>query len=158
MAEVCPAPPYASLAPSAKYNQAEEQKMTAQAHWAPSDGVTACKVETGDGAMVVDVDAEAGGDPTHPSPHDLLDASLAACTTLTLQLYIKRKAWALPHIHTVVTHTKDTTGYVMNRSIDFGDAVTPDQLVSLLRIADACPVHKTLTGNISIVTVARKSA
>ncbi|MHB8528644.1 MAG: DUF302 domain-containing protein, partial [Caulobacteraceae bacterium] len=35
----------------------------------------------------------AGGGATGPSPHDLLAAGLAACTTLTLRLYADRKAW-----------------------------------------------------------------
>lgn len=128
--------------------------MTAQALWAPTDGVTACKVDAKDGAMLVDLDVEAGGDPAHPSPHDLIDAALCACTTLTLQLYVKRKGWELPRIHVAVTHEKKDGVYVMNRTIDFGGPVSAEQLTSLMRIAEACPVHKTLTGAISIVTTA----
>jgi len=126
--------------------------MTAQAHWAPSDGATFCTVEAGDGTILVDLDAQAGGDPAHPSPHDLLDAALAACTTLTLQLYVKRKGWTLPQIHVRVTHAKEGAAYAMTRVIDFGGPVSDEQRTSMLRIADACPVHKTLSGEISIAT------
>jgi putative redox protein len=131
---------------------APPEKPTTAALWAADDGVTACAVVVGDGTLRVDLDVEAGGDPAHPSPHDLLDAALAACTSLTLELYTKRKGWVLPKIHVEVTHAKTPAAYVMIRRLDFGGPVTEEQLASLLRIADACPVHKTLMGSINIET------
>ena len=102
--------------------------------------------------MQSDLDVEAGG-TGQPTPHELLDAALAACTTLTLQLYLKRKGWAIDELRVEVTHEKAGAVYQMRRSIHVSGTLDSEQQASVLRIADACPVHKTLMGEIAINTV-----
>lgn len=125
--------------------------MNTQAQWRAADGASACKVQFERAAIDVDLDAEAGGSGL-PAPHDLLDAALAACTTLTLQLYIKRKAWAVREIQVDVSHAKGEHGHVMTRNISIQGSLEAEQYAALARIADACPVHKTLVGEIVIET------
>jgi putative redox protein len=123
-----------------------------QAQWSPESGSTACDVKLADDTWPVDIDVAAGGKGTHPSPHDLLDAALAACTTLTLQLYTKHKGWSAGTLRVEVTHERGAAGLVMKRSIHASGPISDEQRASLLRIANGCPVHKTLTGHIDIVT------
>lgn len=126
--------------------------MITHAQWSAASGASACQVGFDKAAIDVDLDAEAGGTGL-PTPHDLLDGALAACTTLTLQLYIKRKGWALQALRVEVTHAKGNGGaYLMTRSIHAEGALDAEQQAALLRIADACPVHKTLVGEIVIET------
>ncbi|WP_148715677.1 OsmC family protein [Chitinolyticbacter meiyuanensis] len=130
--------------------------MSAEARWHAANGRTACDIALPHGEVVADLDAEAGGG-AHPSPHDLLDAALAACTTLTLELYIKRKDWPVSSIRTEVGHEKATDTYLMRRTIHIDGAIDDEQRAALLRIAEACPVHKTLSGKIATHTELQQS-
>ena len=72
--------------------------MTIEATWLASSGSSACDLGNGTAHWKADLDAPMG-EPSIPNPHDLLDSALAACTTLTLQVYAKRKGYDLSLIH-----------------------------------------------------------
>jgi putative redox protein len=106
---------------------------------------------------LVDEPVEAGGTGLGPSPHGLLAAGLAACTTLTLRLYADRKAWPLEHINVAVSHEKEADQSppdLFRRSIRLQGPLDSEQTARLKEIADRCPVHKTLTTGSRIVTEA----
>lgn len=125
--------------------------MPTTASWSAESGTTASPIVFERGQFIADLDAELGGQ--HPSPHDLLDAALAACTALTLELYARRKAMPLERVEVQVAHEKTATGQAMRRSLVLvGDKLTAADRENLLRIAQMCPVHKTLTGQIAIAT------
>ena len=127
--------------------------MTTHAFWDAASGASASTATFTDGqTLAVDLDASAGG-LGGPAPHDLLDAALAACTTLTLQLYIKRKGMSVQQLRVEVSHAKNGTQHVMTRSLHVTGTLTDDEQASLLRVAEACPVHKTLVASSSIVTL-----
>ncbi|EON17307.1 osmotically inducible protein C [Cupriavidus sp. UYMSc13B] len=126
--------------------------MTIQATWQPSQGNSICHLTNGTAEWQADLDASAGGDTQYPNPHDLLDSALAACTTLTLQLYAKRKGYAITEVHVSVGHEEANGTYTMNREVKVSGELTPQILDDLLRVANRCPVHKTLSGQFSIQT------
>jgi putative redox protein len=125
--------------------------MTTQALWRLSSNSTSCSVDFGSTNTEVDIDAAAGGSDALPHPHDLLDGALAACTTLTLQLYAKHKKFDIQDIRTTVSHTTEG-GFKMKRTVHITGTLTDEIKASLLRIANNCPIHKTLTGEIAIDT------
>jgi putative redox protein len=128
------------------------------ATWQRASGVTACDVAFADGqAVAADLEPAVGG-KGGPTPHDLLDAALAACTTLTLQLYVQRKQMAVERIHVAVTHAQQDGRHVMSRTVQVTGTLTEADRVSLQRIAEACPVHKTLTTGSTVVTQTEVSA
>ena len=97
-----------------------------------------------------------GGTNKGMSPFQFLSAGLAACTSMTIRMYARRKGWPLDAIHVDVTHNKvhaqdcetceGMEGKVdhFNRDIHLSGALSDDQRQRLLEIADKCPVHKTL--------------
>ncbi|MFZ6694032.1 OsmC family protein [Undibacterium sp. SXout20W] len=102
-----------------------------------------------------DVDEAAGSLNLAPDPHDLLDSALAACTTLTLELYIRRRQMAVSDLRVTVDHieSKDEQGdvsYQMQRRIFIEGDITEAERVRLLEIANKCPIHKLLSGHITI--------
>ena len=128
------------------------------ATWQRASGATACDVAFADGQSVAaDLEPAVGG-KGGPTPHDLLDAALAACTTLTLQLYVQRKQMAVERIHVEVTHTQQDGRNVMSRTVQVTGTLTEADQASLQRIAEACPVHKTLTAGSTVVTQTQVSA
>jgi putative redox protein len=109
-------------------------------------------IEIGRHRLLTDLALEAGGEDTGPEPHDLLAAALAACTTLTVNLYARRKAWPLDEVQVEVRHGQEGGAYGLHRSIRYIGQLDEAQKARLLEVANHCPVHKTLSGTIDITT------
>lgn len=127
--------------------------------------ITVGDVAVGAHHLAADEAKEIGGDGTGPAPHELLLAGLGACTVMTLKLYAARKQWPLEHVSVRLTRRKikaadcpdcrtATEGEVeeMTREITLTGPLDADIRAKLLNIADKCPVHRTLTGEIKIRT------
>jgi putative redox protein len=95
-----------------------------------------------------------GGKDLGFAPKELLAASLAACTSITLRMYANRKAWDLTDVKVEVTFDEDSTENKLKiiRNIQLIGALETDQIARLLNIADKCPIHKILTNSIEIAT------
>lgn len=113
---------------------------------------TLVEISSGHALWWADLDMSNGGSGLHPNPHDLLDSALASCTVLTLQLYAARKDYPLEGVQTQVDRTHDGALYQLNRRIELSGALTQDQRQDLLRVANACPIHKALSGRFVIAT------
>ena len=104
-----------------------------------------------------DIDKTLGSDDRAPDPHDLLDSALAACTTLTLELYIRRRQLPVTGLRVTVDHVeeKDEQGqtlYKLQRRITIEGDVAETDRQRLLEIANKCPIHKVLSGKIAIAS------
>jgi len=110
-------------------------------------------IEIGPHQVLTDAPVESGGEASGPAPHDLLAAALAACTTLTVNLYARRKGWKLDEVLVSVQHGQEGAAYAFQRRIRLVGALGDDERARLLDIANKCPVHKTLSGPITIGTV-----
>ncbi len=105
-----------------------------------------------------------GGTDKGMSPYQFLSAGLAACTSMTIRMYARRKRWPLQHVFVDVTHDKvhaqdcdtceATVGKVdqFKRVVHLQGPLDDAQRQKLLEIADKCPVHRTLHGEISVMT------
>ena len=101
-------------------------------------------------ALVVDECKDAGGTDEGPSPQELLAASLATCTAITMEMYAKRKGWDIGPIGVSVEYTPSERGCPTKFSLDLqlpADA-TAEQRERLQVIAAKCPVHRTLEGEV----------
>jgi len=111
-------------------------------------------IEIGPHRLLTDVGPESGGEASGPAPHDLLAAALAACTTLTVNLYARRKGWPLDEVQVAVRHGQEGAAYVLHRTLRYLGQLSDEQKARLTDIANHCPVHKTLSGQILITTEA----
>jgi len=109
-------------------------------------------IEIGPHQVLTDAPVESGGEGSGPAPHDLLAAALAACTTLTVNLYARRKGWKLDEVLVTVDHGQEGAAYGFQRSIRLVGDLGAEERERLLDIANKCPVHKTLSGQIAIRT------
>lgn len=117
------------------------------------DGRIHARVTAGSFLIESGVDQASGGNNEAPSPHDLVEASLAACTILTLELYAKRKEWKLGTVTCSVKITSETSaGTEFVRTISFSESLTPEMRDRLEVIANKCPIHKLLSGSVTIKT------
>jgi putative redox protein len=100
--------------------------------------------------LVVDEPLDQGGDDAGPDPQELLAASLAACTAVTIEMYSARKGWDVGHVEVECEYNAAERGcptrfdLVLRLSADM-----PDEQVERLKvIAAKCPVHRALDGEV----------
>jgi len=117
-----------------------------------SVGTLAQQIEIGPHVLLTDAARDVGGEDRGPRPHELLDAALAACTALTLTLYARHKGIALTALDVEVSHEEHHGVYRMRRDIRVGGELSAEQRTRMLEIANNCPVHRTLSGKIDIVS------
>lgn len=124
------------------------------------------QVEVTAGQHTFIADEPAGvGDNAGPTPYDLLLASLGACTVMTLLIYARRKGWPLEgvetrlstrKVHAADVETCETDGSsrvdLIERELVLRGPLDGEQRLRLYEIADKCPVHRTLTGEIVVQT------
>lgn len=116
--------------------------------------------------LAVDEPRPLGGTDAGPTPYELLLASLAGCTAMTLRMYADRKGWPLEaavvwlrqaHAHEVDCEqcaSKPVGMGVVERRVDLVGPLSDEQKVRLLEIADRCPVKQTLERGIRISPLA----
>lgn len=102
--------------------------------------------------LISDEPVEDGGQNKGFSPKELLASSLAACTVATLKMYVNRKKWELEKIDIEVQLLEVEGKTVFKRNIVLHGKFELEQLDKLLKIANACPVHKILSASSSVET------
>jgi putative redox protein len=121
-------------------------------------------IRSGEHVLIADEPLDAGGNDTGPNPYDYLVAALGACTAMTLRMYARQKKWPLEKVRVKLEHSKvyatdcasceTKEGKVdrITRTIELEGPLSDEQRQRLREIADRCPVHRTLTSEIEILT------
>lgn len=99
-----------------------------------------------------DVSISLGGDGSALNPHELLEAALAACTSITVSMYARHKKWDLTDIKVKVQTVKEGPENIMSRVIEFIGELDQEQKTRLLDVANKCPIHKLLSAQVNIET------
>jgi len=87
-----------------------------------------------------------GGTAVGANPYELLSASLAACTAMTIRLQARRRKIPLSHIEVAVSyhHGGDGGRDSFERSIELDGNLGDEDRAQLMRAANMCPVGRTL--------------
>lgn len=122
---------------------------------AKRNGTLGAVSTTRDHQVVSGTTKQNGGEDEGMNPHELLEAALASCTIITVQMYANRKAWPLESTDVVVTIDSEGVDSHLTRQITFRGNLDEEQKAKLLEIANKCPIHKLLESNIKIETIAK---
>jgi putative redox protein len=100
--------------------------------------------------LSIDEPTDTGGTDAGPSPQELLAASLASCTAVTMEMYAGRKGWDVGDLEVVCEYTPAERGCPTRFSLilRFPPTLSDDQVAKLQVIAAKCPVHRTLDGEV----------
>jgi len=116
-------------------------------------------------SLVADEPESVGGEDSGPTPYDLLVAGLGACTSMTLQMYARRKGWPLEEARVRLKHrrihrsdeevaeqSEDARLDAVDREVELVGELDEEQRARLMEIADRCPVHRTLEAGVRVDT------
>lgn len=107
------------------------------------------EITNGTHRIIADEPTELGGKDLGLTPFELLYASLAACSCITMKMYLERKAWNIQHLSCDVTSIGENE---LLKTIVIKGALTDEQIQRTLTIAGKCPVHKRLEDIYTIKT------
>jgi putative redox protein len=100
--------------------------------------------------LTADEPEDHGGLDEGPSPQELLAASLASCTAITMEMYAKRKGWNVDGMEVDCDYTPAERGSATNFKLvmRMPAHLSEEQVERLRVIAAKCPVHRTLEGEV----------
>ena len=100
--------------------------------------------------ITADEPRSSGGDDAGPSPQELLAASLASCTAITMEMYANRKGWEPGEIVVDVDYAPAQRGSPTKFALKvrLPKELPEEQRERLMQIAARCPVHRTLEGEV----------
>jgi len=112
------------------------------------------QIVSGRHRLTADEPVPRGGSDSGPAPHELLLASLGACTSITLRMYAGRKDWELGKITVGLRYTEASEHQKahIERRLSFSKPLTHEQTQRLLEIAGKTPVTLMLMAAVAIDT------
>ncbi|MGH9382607.1 MAG: bifunctional alpha/beta hydrolase/OsmC family protein [Thermoanaerobaculia bacterium] len=143
----------------------KEEADEGKAGWVVARGAEAglrVRLTAGRHRLVADEPESVGGEDAGPDPYGYLLSALGACKAMTVRLYADRKGWPLAGSRIELKHdrvhaqdcadceTKEGKVDQIEVSLSFEGKLDDAQRTRLAEIAEMCPVHRTLTGEIKI--------
>jgi putative redox protein len=100
--------------------------------------------------LIADEKQDDGGEDAGPSPQELLAASLASCTAITMEMYANRKGWDVGEIKVDVNYEPAQRGSPTRFRMNVGlpKELPDEQRERLMQIAAKCPVHRALESEV----------
>jgi putative redox protein len=108
------------------------------------------EVEVRGHTVVADEPESSGGTDAGPNPQELLAASLASCSAITVEMYANRKGWEIGDVVVDVDYEPAQRGSPtkFRMTVHLPKELPEEQREKLMQIVAKCPVHRTLEGEV----------
>jgi putative redox protein len=107
--------------------------------------------------LITDEPERLGGEGNGPAPHELFPAALAACISTTLAMYARTRGWDLGVLTVAVDYDNHSAPRRFEIAIELGGDLTAEQLRRLEKVAESCPLRRSLEAGIEFVeTIGRR--
>jgi len=108
------------------------------------------EIEIRQHSVTADEAESTGGTDTGPNPQELLAASLASCSAITMEMYAQRKGWEIGEVVVDVDYEPSQRGSPtkFSMTVRLPKELPEDQRERLMTIVAKCPVHRTLEGEV----------
>ncbi len=115
-----------------------------------SGGSLKHEIELGEHSVLADEPEQNGGTDEGPNPQELLAASLASCSAITMEMYAQRKGWDIGDVEVAVDYEPAQRGSPtkFTMTVRLPKELPDDQRERLMQIVAKCPVHRTLEGEV----------
>jgi putative redox protein len=103
-----------------------------------------------DHSLKADEPRDTGGEDKGPNPQELLAASLASCSAITMEMYAERKGWDIGDVVVEVGYEPSQRGSPtrFEMIVKLPKELPEEQRERLMTIVAKCPVHRTLEGEV----------
>ena len=107
-------------------------------------------ISIGDHDVLADESHDHGGTDEAPNPQELLAASLASCSAITMEMYAIRKGWNIGEVVVDVDYEPAQRGSVTKfvMTVRLPKELSEEQREKLMQVVAKCPVHRTLEGEV----------
>ena len=115
-----------------------------------ADGTMRHSIEVGSHEVTADEQRDHGGTDAGPNPQELLAASLASCSAVTMEMYAKRRGWDIGEVVVEVDYEPAQRGSPTSfrMAVRLPRELAEEQREKLMQIVAKCPVHRTLEGEV----------
>src|SRR5437764_15235092 len=98
------------------------------------------RIEIGNHQLTIDEPTSNGGDDEGPNPQELLAASLASCTAVTMEMYAKHKGWEIGTVEVVCEYSPAERGCPTKFKLELRlpAGLDPERVEKLQVIAAKC--------------------
>jgi putative redox protein len=107
--------------------------------------------------LITDEPERLGGEGSGPAPHELFPAALAACVSTTLVMYARTKGWDLADVKVAVDYDHRSTPRRFDVAIEVGGDLSEAQLERLERVAQSCPLRRSIEAGVEFVEHIQRS-
>jgi putative redox protein len=112
--------------------------------WSHADTLRQDVLVDGRHRLITDEPEKLGGTDSGPAPHELVPAALAACIAVTMRRYARTKGWEVGDLSVDVVYDNTSTPRHFDVTINLPPDLAPKQVRRLLRVAEACPVRRSI--------------
>lgn len=102
--------------------------------------------------FIMDEPVDSDGQNLGPNPSDLLKASLAACTAMTMKMYAERKGWDMQDAEVEVEYERDLKNNItsFSKKVHISGDLTEEQRKRIFEIGGRCPIHRIISNTVEI--------
>jgi putative redox protein len=107
--------------------------------------------------LLTDEPERLGGDDLGPAPHELFPAALASCIATTLAMYARTKDWDIGDVFVSVDYDNKSVPRTFDIAVELGGDLTDQQLERLEKVAEACPLRRSIEAGIEFTETITRS-